>query len=129
MSLPRVLLIVLVLAIRLTASSLPMPFAGPADGPFGGILADAAICHTADSGDALPGHAPSPHPAGHEHDCGLCPICHVMATPALLPLAAVALPPPLIPREGRQALLPPATGPPAVLRAAASPRGPPASSV
>ena len=124
-----VLLAVLLLAIRLAASSLPMPMDAVSSRGVASLLDAVQICHAGKAGDESPSPAPSRAPPGHEHDCGLCPIC-----------AAVAL---FVPPAGNGAphwvlatgevvaygvLEPPATGPP-IRPGAASPRGPPGTSV
>jgi hypothetical protein len=53
----------------------------------------------------------------------------VLGAPVLLPIDQAMLAAPPAPRQRLHALVPPATGPPAVLRAATSPRGPPSASV
>jgi hypothetical protein len=128
----RTHVLVLVLAVRLLASVLPMPVAASAGADstaLAGLFDAQAICHADGRVDTSPGQAPSKHPAGHAHDCGLCPICHVLAAPALLPVGEAELSPRLTPRVRSRAMPPPSTGPPAILRASTSPRGPPSVSV
>jgi hypothetical protein len=130
-SMPRLLLALLMLAIRLAAAVMPMPAADPVRGPsdaVAALLGAQTICHAGNPQDAGPHRQDPAHPADHGHDCGICPICHVMATPILAAAAAALAPPPGVAATA-PAALPPATGPPQVLRTAASPRGPPTRSV
>jgi hypothetical protein len=110
---PIMLLAMLVLVARLLGPGIALDrlAGGPA----------LVICH------AVSDDAPSPGPAkhSHEHDCQLCPACHLAALAAIIPphtaiavcvalaAAAPAAPPP------------PATGPPHAGRLAARPTGPP----
>ena len=85
--------------------------------PFG----DIPICHS-----GIPGIPDDGAPAGHAHhgmQCALCPACHALATAAVLPVPASAVPAPQAMLAARQALPPPARGPPAaaVLAAVGSP--------
>ncbi len=88
--------------------------------PFGGI----PICHSGASGTADDGV-----PVGHAHhgmQCALCPACQPLAAAAMLPVPVSAMPAPLATLAIRQALPPPARGPPAaVVLAATYPTGPP----
>jgi hypothetical protein len=125
-SMSRMLILLLVLAIRTAASLLPMAGADDqASGNLVAFLARQAICHAGGATDDGQSH----HPAQHDHDCDLCPICQLMAAPLLSPASTAWLPPRAIAVTIRLADLPPATGPPLRLRSAASPRGPPAVSV
>jgi hypothetical protein len=131
-SMPRMLVALLVLTIWLAAPLLLMPLASPVAGTSDAVtalLAAQTICHAGDPHDVGSDRRGPAHPADHGHDCGMCPICHVMGTPILAPTAFAALAPPPGLAEAAPVALPPATGPPPVLRAAASPRGPPARSV
>jgi hypothetical protein len=128
----RTHVLVLVLAVRLLASVLPMPIAPSASADvtaLAGLFGALTICHADGRTNTAPGQVPSPHSGDHACDCGLCPICHVLAAPALLPVNAAELSPFLTPRVRSHAMPPPSTGPPSLLRASASPRGPPGVSV
>ena len=131
-SMPHMLLAVLVLMIRLTTPLLPMSVDEPIRLPTGSLaalLGEQPICHAGAATDDTPDQAPANHPLGHEHDCGLCPICHLVAAPMLISRGVAALVAPIVIDRIRQALLPPATGPPQQPRTAAQPRAPPAPSV
>jgi hypothetical protein len=129
---PGALLAMLVLVTRLMASLLPMPMdaqtAQRAE-TLAGLLSDQAICHADAPASRVPDHGPSRHPADHGHDCGLCPICHVLTASALPIVGAPDLRPRSCAIDARHALPPPTTGPPVVARSATSPRGPPSFSV
>ena len=114
-SMPHMLLAVFVLMIRLTTPLLPMSVDEPIRLPTGSlaaVLGEQPICHAGAATDDTPDQAPANHPLGHEHDCGLCPICHLVATPMLISRGVAALAAPIVIDRIRQALLPPATGPP-----------------
>lgn len=123
----RMLLAVLVLAVRLGTPLLPMPLVAPAASGAAALalmLRDTPICHAGDPADPTPRH----HPATHEHDCGLCPICHFVTAPLLAPDPAALLAPRAVVAEALLVHLPPKTGPPQQHRTAAHPRGPPSFS-
>jgi hypothetical protein len=119
---------ILVLAIRLAVGVIPMSPAGAASAAPAGAWAGEVICHAADPSDATPNQPPSQPPAHHDHDCGLCPICHFLAASALPSGDGPAVSPVDIGAVEPPAPLPPATGPPQAHRQAARPRGPPALS-
>jgi len=85
---------------------------------------DLPICHS-----GAPGTSDDEAPAGHAHhgmQCALCPACHALAAAAVLPVPTSAVPAPLATLAARQALSPPARGPPApAVLAATYPTGPP----
>ncbi|MDT7951557.1 MAG: hypothetical protein RQ966_08645 [Acetobacteraceae bacterium] len=114
-SLPGMLVAALVLFARLVAPAMAMPndFGGPA----------IPICHAAASGKA-PGS--TDHPG--QHECLLCPACHLVAHAALPMPASPGVPVPTLAAIGIAAPLPPATGPPSAIRATAQPTGPPSLS-
>ncbi len=92
-SMPRMLVALLVLTIWLAAPFMPMPLANPVVGTsdaVAALLAAQTICHAGDPHDAGSDRRGPVHPADHGHDCGMCPICHVMGTPILaLKLGAI----------------------------------------
>jgi len=92
------------------------------------LLANGAICHAFDSGDAAPDSDPAKHPTNQTHDCGLCPACHLLNV-HVLPPAPLAVPAPVQLITTSPFILPPATGPPARKWTPARPRGPPSSRV
>ncbi len=125
-----VLLALLALVLRLPAPSLAEAAGGPnavlLGAGLGSGFGEMPICHAGADGTSRP-EQPG-QPASPAHDCALCAVCHATAAPALLPGAAIVTAPgPLQPRAA--ALWPPSTGPPQPQRYAASPRGPPVSSV
>ena len=130
-SMPHMLLAVLVLMIRLTTPLLPMSIDEPISLPTGSLaalLSEQPICHGGAGTDGTPDQAPANHPPSHEHDCGLCPICHIVSAPMLISRGVAALAAPIVIDSIRQVLPPPATGPPQQSRAAAQPRAPPSIS-
>jgi hypothetical protein len=120
----KMLLAMLVLAIRLAAGLMPMSPAGAAASEWAG----AVICHAADPADAAPHQAPAQPPGHHDHDCGVCPICHFLAASALPSGGAPAVSPTDLGAVEPPPTLPPPTGPPQTHRHAARPRAPPALS-
>jgi hypothetical protein len=115
-SMSIMLLAVLVLLARLLGPALP----GVAIDKLAGGPA-LVICHAV--GDDAP--APSPAKHTHEHDCQLCPACHLAALAAIIPPATTVSVPVAIAVAGQAAPLPPTTGPPHAGRLAARPTGPP----
>jgi hypothetical protein len=122
----RMLLVMVLLAARLSAPMPPVPARAAVDTQaelLAALLDGGAICHAYSGGDETPTPGkPSPH---HPRDCGLCPVCHVTSAPALTAMPAM---PPLPNDVGVRlvlAALPPATGPPARSWTPAHPRGPP----
>ncbi len=117
----------MLLALLLLVLRLALPaYAGTADKDAAQVLGGVPICH-ADAGPAAPEPAGKPA-VPSAHDCLLCPVCQLAATPALLP-AAPWVSAPLQAGPVQAALPPPSTGPPQPRRYAAPPRGPPASAV
>ena len=115
----RSLSLLAVLCQLLAAVLLPIPGANAAPGTLAATAG--VICHAGDGTGPAQDHAPVHHPV----ECALCPICLVVALPALVS------PPPALPALVARLLdatLPPAlAGPVAgVRRLAAQPRGPPA---
>lgn len=119
-------LVLLVLRLAVPAYSMPTASLVPEAG-LAGLLGEVPICH-ADAGPAPAVPEPGGRPAIPVHDCALCPVCQLVAAPALLP-AASWMPNPLQAGAVQVALPPPSTGPPQPGRYAARPRGPPASVV
>lgn len=113
--LPGIVLATLILFARLLAPAMAMP------SDIGGPLIP--ICHSGASGEA-PGS--TDHPA--QHDCLLCPACHLVSH-AVLPMPMIpGVPLPAVSPIGLAAPLPPPTGPPIQVRTVAQPTGPPALS-
>lgn len=119
-------LALMLLVLRLAAPAPLMPAGALAGEAGAGLLAEAAICH-ADAGAPGLGPGPAGKPSVPLHDCALCPVCQLAATPALMP-AAPWVSAPLQAAPARVGP-PPSTGPPLPARYAAPPRGPPASAV
>lgn len=123
LSMSHLLLAVLVLVARLLGPAVPPAQAGNLAASVGQLV----ICHAGD-GPSLPNQDPG-KPADHEHDCLLCPACH-------LPVSAV-LPAPVAPLAWapagaiakRPASPPPSTVPPRPARLADRPTGPPIASI
>ena len=127
--LPRMLAAVLVLLAQWMVGPLVLSQNRPA--PQADALAFSAqsICHAAGAQGAGPGTGTPDHPPGQTHDCALCPACHLAAAPMLAASDGAKLPLPMAVPAGQPALLPPATGPPHLMRYAARPRGPPGHAV
>lgn len=127
--LPRVLVAVLLLLAQWATGPLALSQGRPASQAeaaalFGGQF----ICHANGAQGARPGTSTPDHPPEQTHDCALCPACHLAAAPMLASPDSATLPAPMVAPVAQPALLPPATGPPRLVRYAARPRGPPAHS-
>jgi hypothetical protein len=125
-------LALLVLAIWLAASSLPMPQADPAGAgaqSIAALLAGQTICHAIDPHDGGPSRHGPIRPPGRGHDCGMCPICHFMGTLVLAPAPDGVLAAPVAFAMDRLRPAPTATAPPPAPLTSGRPRGPPVISV
>ncbi len=114
---PGLLLAALFLAVRLLASSMAMAAPGP-----DALAGAAGFCHSGPDDDA-------PQAPAHDHECLVCPACHLVGhaglpvpAPALLLLALGG-------DIGRASAAPTATGPPHRPRVSAQPTGPPTASI
>ncbi len=118
---PCLLIAVLVLLGRLIAPASAMP--DPAN-PVAAITLQ-SICHAASGGgtDGAPAQSPA------EHQCLVCPACHLVAHASIPMPGGPELQPPTTMPVGTAALIPPATGPRIRARAVAQPTGPPTASV
>lgn len=122
---PGMLVAALVLLARLIAPATATVVPANAADPFA-LAALQTLCHAAAPNDPTD-HAPGPVPA--QHDCFLCPACHLASHAALPAPAGPVLAAPALMPAGLAVLLPPATGPPSRARAVAQPTGPPTLSV
>ena len=124
--LPRVLVAVLVLLTQCATGSLALFQERPAaQAEVAALFGGQFICHSDGAQGTGPGTSTPYQPPGQQHDCALCPACHLAAAPMLAAPDGATLLAPMVVPVGQPSLLPPATGPPRPLRYAAHPRGPP----
>ena len=127
--LPRVLVAVLVLLTQWATGPLVLSQGRPAaQAEAAALFGGQFICHSDAAQGAGPGTSTPDQPPGQQHNCALCPACHLAAAPMLAAPDGATLPAPMVVPVGQPALLPPGTGPPRLVRYAARPRGPPGHS-